>query len=77
MGKFHQFLTMLSARHTSLFSFQGDINRFSPNLVCALILGRSDLGLLMAKFRQFLLLLILKKSLFKISIKINVFVALC
>ena len=29
------------------------INGFSPNLVCALILWRSGLGLLMAKFRQF------------------------
>ena len=31
-----------------------NINGFSPNLVCALILWRSGLGLLMAKFRQFL-----------------------
>ena len=29
-----------------------NINGFSPNLVCALILWRSDLGLLMGKFRQ-------------------------
>ena len=28
------------------------MNGFSPNLVCALILGRSGLGLLMGKFRQ-------------------------
>ena len=28
------------------------INGFSPNLVCALILWRSDLGLLMGKFCQ-------------------------
>ena len=31
-----------------------NINVFSPNLVCALILWRSDLGLLMANFVQFL-----------------------
>ena len=30
------------------------VNGFFPNLVCALILWRSDLGLLMGKFRQFL-----------------------
>ena len=30
------------------------ISRFSPNLVCELILWRSGLGLLMGKFRQFL-----------------------
>ena len=29
-----------------------NINAFSPNLVCTLILWRSDLGLLMGKFRQ-------------------------
>ena len=29
-----------------------NLNGFSPNLVCALILWRSDLGLLMGKFRQ-------------------------
>ena len=29
-----------------------NINGFSPNLVCALILSRSGLGLLMGKFRQ-------------------------
>ena len=29
-----------------------NINGFSPNLVCALILCRSGLGLLMGKFRQ-------------------------
>ena len=28
-------------------------NEFSPNLVCALILSRSDLGLLMGKFSLF------------------------
>ena len=31
-----------------------NINGFSPNSVCALILWRSGLGLLMGKFRQFL-----------------------
>ena len=31
-----------------------NISGFSPNLVCALILWRSGLGLLMGKFRQFL-----------------------
>ena len=31
-----------------------NINRFSPNLVCALILWRSALGILIGKFRQFL-----------------------
>ena len=30
------------------------VNEFSPNLVCALILWRSSLGLLMGKFCQFL-----------------------
>ena len=30
------------------------MNRFSPNLVCALILWRSGLGLLMGKFCQVL-----------------------
>ena len=31
-----------------------NINEFSPNLVCALILWKSGLGLLMGKFRQIL-----------------------
>ena len=31
-----------------------NFNGFSPNLVYALILWRSDLGLLMGKFRQFM-----------------------
>ena len=35
------------------FSFPDDnFNGFSPNLVCALILWRSGLGMLMGKFRQ-------------------------
>ena len=48
MEKFCQFLTELSARDTSV-----NINGFSSNLVCALIL-RSGLELLMDKFCQFL-----------------------
>ena len=31
-----------------------NINGFSPNLVCALILWRSSLGMLIGKFREFL-----------------------
>ena len=42
----------------SIFCFQiitwVNINGFSPNLLCALILWRSGLGLLMGNFRQFL-----------------------
>ena len=42
----------------SIFSFLDDnlvnFNGFSPNLVCALILLRSGLGLLMGKFCQIL-----------------------
>ena len=42
----------------SVFSFPDDnlmnINRFSPNMVYALILLRSGLGLLLGKFGQFL-----------------------
>ena len=39
----------------SVFSFADkNINIFSPDLVCTLILWRSDLGLLMDEFRQFL-----------------------
>ena len=42
-------------RPSVCFSFTDDnlnINGFSPNLVCALILWKSGLGLLMGKFRQ-------------------------
>ena len=58
MVKFRQFLIELSACHMSIFfGFRMiillDINGFSPNLVCTLILWRSGLGLLMGKF-QFL-----------------------
>ena len=46
-----------SVVHLSVFHFQmitrPNINGFSPNLVCALILWRSGLGLLTGKFRQF------------------------
>ena len=52
----------LSISHTSIHSFfcfflfpddnLVNINGFSPNLVCALILWRSGLGLLIGKFRQ-------------------------
>ena len=38
---------VICPRHVHIF------NGFSPNLVCALILWRSGLGLLMGKFRQF------------------------
>ena len=41
-------------RLMSVYHFLVNINGFSPNLVCALILWRSGLGLLMGKFRQFL-----------------------
>ena len=48
-----------SVIRTSVFLFLDDnfsikTNGFSPNLVCALILCRSDLGLLMGKVYQFL-----------------------
>ena len=46
----------LSVRRTPSVSIsfpdEVNINEFSPNLVCALILWRSGLGLLMGKFRQ-------------------------
>ena len=42
-----------SVIHSSVrFLFLDDINGFSPNLVCALILWRSGLGLLMGKFTE-------------------------
>ena len=41
-----------------IFSFPDDnlvnVSGFSPNLVCALLLWRSDFGLLMGKFHKFL-----------------------
>ena len=55
---FLTFLTESSARDTTLFSFLienfSKSHEFSPKLVCALILWRSALGLLMGKFRLFL-----------------------
>ena len=53
MGKFHQFLTALSARQVWFF-ISIYINGFSPNLVYAMIFQRSGLGLLMGKFYHFL-----------------------
>ena len=59
MGKFRQFLTELSVCDRSVFFFHFqmitsvNISGFSPNLVCALILWRSALGLLMGKFHPF------------------------
>ena len=44
--QFHQFLTELSAHHIAIFSFSDD------NLVFALILWKSGLGLLMSKFHS-------------------------
>ena len=49
---------VICPRHAHMFSFRMitcvNINGFSPNLVCALKLWRSGLGLLMGKFRQIL-----------------------
>ena len=47
----------LVVRESIRFSFPDDNlskHQWIPNLVCALILWRSGLGLLMGKFRQFL-----------------------
>ena len=56
MGKFRQIFTELSARDTPIFSFPDDhlVNNkgFSSNLLSALTLRRSGLGLRMGKFRQ-------------------------
>ena len=50
----HPFVSHTSVR-LSIFHFRmSNISGFSPNLVCALILWRSGLGLLMGKFRQIL-----------------------
>ena len=56
MGKFRQIFTDLSARDTPIFSFP-DYNLSKQqgiftNLLYALTLRRSGLGLLMGKFRQ-------------------------
>ena len=60
-GQISSILTEVSASNTSIFSFSDDklskyeLNGLSSNLVCALTLWRSDLGLLMgSKFCQFL-----------------------
>ena len=56
-GKFHQFLTELSARNSSVFSFSMDFvisMDFPQNLVCALILWRSCLGLPTCNFHRYL-----------------------
>ena len=57
-SQFRQFLTELSACNMLYSHFQMitliNINGFSPNLVCALILWRPGLGLLKGKFHQFL-----------------------
>ena len=51
-------LVVRESVHPSVFRFRMitrvNINGFPPNLVCALILWRSGLGLLMGKFCQFL-----------------------
>ena len=56
MGKFRQLFTELSVRDMLIFSFPDDnlVNNkgFSSNLLYALTLRRSGLGLLMGKFRQ-------------------------
>ena len=57
MDKFRQFLTEVCAGDMSYFYFWTitlvNINGFSPNLVCALILWTSALELLMGKIRPF------------------------
>ena len=50
-----------------------NINGFSPNLVCALILWRSGLGLLMGKFHQILMDIIVLCFYYHCSIEIPVF----
>ena len=59
MGKFRQFLSVICLPHIRIFIstwllYKVKINGFSLNLVCALRLCRSGLGLLMRKFYQFL-----------------------
>ena len=59
MGKFRLFFDKSNLSAIRLyFHFQMitlvNVNGFSSNLVCALILWRPDLGLLMGKFHQFL-----------------------
>ena len=56
MGKFRQIFTELSAQDTPIFCFWilNSVNNkgFSSNLLYALTLRRSGLGLLMGKFRK-------------------------
>ena len=56
MGKFRQICKELSARDTPIFSLSDDNlskqKRFSSNMLYALTLRTSGLGLLMGKFRQ-------------------------
>ena len=57
MGKLHQFLSYLLATRPYFHFWMITLvnsNGFSPKLVCALILLRSALGLLMGKFCLFL-----------------------
>ena len=59
MGKFRQIFTELSARDTPIFFHFRTITsvnnkQFSANLLYALTLSRSGLGLLMGKFHQIL-----------------------
>ena len=57
-GQILSILTEFSPRHAHIFCFRMitsvNVNGFSPNLVSALILWRSGMGLLLGKFRQFL-----------------------
>ena len=52
------------------FSFP-NFNGFSPNLVCALILWRPGLGLLMGKFRQIFTDLVILNMLFVLTSILN------
>ena len=55
MGKFCQFLTELSAHHTSIFSFPYDnLSKYQTKLDMCMILCSSSLGLQMGKLCQFL-----------------------
>ena len=55
MGKLCQFLTELSASDTSIYLFSdNNFSKYQYQTCCALILQRSALGMLMAKFHQFL-----------------------
>ena len=61
VARYYGFTVCPSICHTSVHTYfhfwtitSVNVNGFSPNLICALILWRSGLGLLMAIFRQFL-----------------------